>query len=95
VNGLIQMLCLIVLLGNAGLLLWIAITVRGLPQRTVNTRAIVAAIDQMRAAMELIGGTQVLDTEALNKLLRRIVEMLDVYVLRITPSSGGSRWGGV
>jgi hypothetical protein len=91
VNGVIQVLCLIVLVGNGTLLLWIAITLHGLPQRTVNTRAIVAAIDQMRAAMALIGETQVLDTEALNKLLRRIVEMLDVYVLRVSPNSRGSR----
>lgn len=90
-NGVIQLLCLVVLIGNGTLLLWIAVTLHGLPQRTVNTRAIVAAIDQMRAAMQLIGETQVLDAEAIAKLVRAVIEMLDVYVLRISPSSRGSR----
>lgn len=90
-SGVIQLLCLLVLIGNGALLSWIVLTLRGLPQRSVNTRAIVAAVDQMRVAMQLIGDTQELDTEAISKLVRAVIEMLDVYVLRISPSSRGSR----
>jgi hypothetical protein len=75
--------CLVMLCAIWALLIWIAITLHGLPQRTVNTRTIVAAIDQMRAAQHLIGEAQVLDSEALTKKLGGIIEMLNVYVLRI------------
>jgi hypothetical protein len=93
-----QFTSLMMMIAQGAALLWIAFMLKSQPQTAVNVRSILGAIEgntavlaarvtEARARIESIGHSQQMDNEAIKKALFGIVEMIDVYVLRISIGS--------
>jgi hypothetical protein len=79
-----QLMTLVLLIVNGGLLLWIAITLKAAPANAVNVRAILACIESVRVQITQIAREEESGADAIKTQLTNIANMIDIYILRIS-----------
>lgn len=78
-----QIIVLVMLGATLGLLVLLYHKLKELPGSAINTRSILGAVEAVRVTITGIADRDEDDVKAIRAKLKVIVEMLDVYVLRI------------
>jgi hypothetical protein len=86
-----QLMCLVLLFINGGVLIYIALTLKAAPANVVNVRAILACIESVRVQITQIARDDESSNEKIRVQLNNIVSMIDVYILRISGVPTGSK----